>query len=136
MKTLQQLEREYFVKKVGGANNSEPLNNIKRRYFVSFLTGYPVGPGVHLDELESSWLVKTITDKGGTVNDDDDYAALWKIAVAQFGQTPSGYLADNQRMFYVNSLLSSASPSASPSASISPSSSPSVSPSISPSPSA
>ena len=129
MKTLQQLEREYFVRKVGGANNTEPLNNIKRRYFVSFLTGYSVGPNVHLDELESNWLVKTITDKGGTVNDDDDYTALWKIAVAQFGQTPSAYLADNQRIFYVYSLLSSASPSASPSLS------PSISPSISPSPS-
>src|SRR3990167_5701865 len=56
-----------------------------------------------------------------------------QIAVAQFGQTPSAYLADNQRIFYVYSLLSSASPSASPS--LSPSLSPSISPSISPSPS-
>jgi len=103
MKNLTQLEREYFVRKVGGALPTEPLENLKRRYFVSFLAGsYPVSSSVSIGELESNWLIKVIVDAGGTVNDEDDYSALWKIAVVELGKTPSKYLADNQKIFFLH----------------------------------
>lgn len=103
MKNLQQLEREYFVRKVGVAIPTEPLNNIKRRYFVSFLTGVTnVGPHVPFYDLEFYWLTKVITDGGGVLTGDEDYSALWKIIVAQLGKTPSKYRADNEKIFYLH----------------------------------
>lgn len=103
MKNLSQLEREYFVKKVGAALPTESLNSIKRRYFVSFLTGdFPVDPDTSIIELESNWLTKVVTTGGATITDDEDYAALWKIAVAQLEITPSNYLNQNKRLFFAS----------------------------------
>ena len=99
---LRQLERDYFVRKAGGAPNSEKLNSIKRRYYYTFLTGYPMSSRTSLNELEQLWLQKLVTDAGGTITDGVNYEVLWKQAVMAISKVPSKYLADNKITFFRN----------------------------------
>lgn len=99
---VSEVERAYFVRKAGGATPTEPLNNIRRRYFYTFLTGQLMTARTSLNELEAMWLTKVITDAGATVTDTVNYEILWKQAVMTLNKTPSKYLADNKILFYVN----------------------------------
>lgn len=99
---VTEVERNYFVRKVGAAPPTEPLNNLKRRYFYSFLTGKPMSGRTSLANLEMMWLEKVITDAGQSVTDANSYETLWKLAVETLSITPSKYLADNQITFFLN----------------------------------
>jgi len=130
---LNQLEREWYGARVAGATAQTPLNQLKREYYTGFLgSGFA---GTSIWELETAWLNKYISEKGGVVGDD-----LWKCAVLVIGQVPTLYLNQNKIIFYLHAGmdLASLSPSASqsPSASASKSASKSLSPSASASPSA
>lgn len=99
---LQQLERNYFVRKAGGAEPREPLNNIKRRYFYTFLTGQPMSARTPLGELEALWLTKVVADSGATVTDSVNYEVLWKQAVMTLSKVPSKFVNDNKIIFFQN----------------------------------
>ena len=53
---LTEVEREYFVRVVGGAPVNEPLNNIKRRY-MSSVVGSAATSNASLDQIEKLWLL-------------------------------------------------------------------------------
>lgn len=97
---LNKAERDYFVRKAGGAAVGKPLNQIKREYFISF-TGAAV-PQISLDELEYRWQLKVLANAGVTEPDMDSIADLWIAMVASIGKTPSKYLNDNMLKFYLN----------------------------------
>jgi len=100
IKRLSQLEREYFVKKAGGADPQEPLDQIKRRYFCSYVGGTDKDT---FSELESSWQTKVIATNGGTPN--SNYASdLWREMVVSIGEIPGTTSTENQRIFYTNDL--------------------------------
>lgn len=99
---LGQLERDYFVRKAGGAPNSEKLNNIKRRYFYTYLTGTPMSARTSLAELEQLWLQKLVLTAGQSLPDSVNYEVLWKQAVISISKVPSKYLADNKITFFRN----------------------------------
>ena len=130
---LNQLERQWYGARVSGATAQTPLNQLKREYYIGYLgAGFA---GTSIWELETAWLYKYISNKGGVAGDD-----LWKSAVLVIGQVPTPYLNQNKIIFYLHAGLdlASVSPSASlsPSASGSKSASKSASPSSSLSPSA
>ena len=113
---LNQLEREWLSARVTGATAQTPLNQLKRNYYIGFLG--PNFGGAHIWELETAWLTKYISEKGGVVGDN-----LWASAVSLIGQVPTVYLNQNKILFYLHAGmdLASFSPSGSASASPSPS---------------
>lgn len=101
MAHLTAVERNYFVRKLGGAANTDPLNNIKRKYFYSYI-GSDVGPTTPLHQLEKMWLAKLINTAGvGSINIKNE-SDLWKNAVLAIGQTPSPYINNNKMKFFIN----------------------------------
>jgi hypothetical protein len=98
---LSELERKYFVQKSGGAEPTEPLNNIRRRYMQSLVGADANTP---FNELEAMWLVHVINDNSGTVTNSRSNATLWKDAVIAIGETPSTYITENQKIFYTNDI--------------------------------
>lgn len=97
---LHEVERAYFVRKVGGAEPTKPLNQIKREYFIAQTGAAPTH--VTLPELERRWLISVINAGGGTVVDRTSDGHLWKLAVTTLSLTPSEYLNDNKITFYLN----------------------------------
>ncbi len=98
---LSQIERAYFVQKVGGAEPREPLNNIKRRYMSGFI-GAGVSARTPLQQLEKLWLAKILANAGITTMNFNSVENLWKLVVISISQTPSNYLNDNKIKFYSN----------------------------------
>jgi hypothetical protein len=97
MARLREVERAYFVRKAGGAEPTEPLNNLKRRYMAETIGG-GTSPQTPMHELEKLWLLAVI----GGAGDFQSNADLWKLAVSSLGETPSAYENDNKIKFYVN----------------------------------
>lgn len=95
---LSQVERAYFVRKVGGAAVTEPLNNIKRRY-MSGVVGAGVSAKTPLDQLEKLWLLAVI---GGAARDWNSIEELWRQAVMAVSQVPTSSLHDNKMKFYIH----------------------------------
>lgn len=98
MARLREVERAYFVRKVGGAAPTEPLNNIKRRYMVGVI-GSGVSAKTSMDQLEKLWLLAVI---GTAVPDFGANSELWKLAVSSIGKIPTNYENDNKIIFYLN----------------------------------
>ena len=96
-KSLAELERRYFVKKAGGAETNEPLNNIKRRYWLGLIGG---DRNTGFGNLEDDWLRKIINDNGGTPA--SDYTAdLYVEAVAALSGSPTKYINENKKQVYI-----------------------------------
>lgn len=95
---LTEVERAYFVRKAGGAEPREPLNNIKRRY-ISGVIGAGVNAQTPLHQLEKLWLLSVI---GGAARNFNSIEELWRQAVISLGLTPSKFLNDNKITFYLN----------------------------------
>ena len=98
IKTLSQIEREYFARKLGGAPSSETLNQIKRRYWIDFLSA---DTQKTLAMLESEWQDKVIVDLGGT-SEDKFGTDSWATMVALLGLIPTKQVNGNKRIFYLN----------------------------------
>ena len=99
---LNQKEREWVSVKATGVTAQTPLNQIKRKYYISYLGG-TIPPTATLADLEARWLNKYIRTLGGTPS-SQDIPTLWKEAVVAIGQTPSKFLNDNKIIFYINAL--------------------------------
>lgn len=129
---LSEVERTYYVHKIGGASPTTPLNQIKRQHWISVIGGTAQTP---FNQLESNWMIHVISNSGFVPMNPNSTADLWRQMVISIGLTPTDYVDQNKMLFYIGAFLSSDSPSYSPSASASrsPSLSPSASPSISPS---
>ena len=90
---LTQLEREYFVRKLGGAAQTRPFNDIKREYLISQVGA--VSPSETVVSLEKKWLRDLI---GGA--DSTTEAELWAEAVISEGGIPTKYVNQNKRIFF------------------------------------
>ena len=99
-KSLAELERQYFVKKVGGADHDEPLTNIKRRYWLGLLGG---DRNTGLNDLEKDWLRKLINDNGGTPVSNET-ADLYVVAVNALGGAATKFINDNKKQIYILNL--------------------------------
>lgn len=93
---LTQAERNYFVRKAGGAPVTERLNNIKRRY-MSGVVGAGVSSLTPLNQLERMWLI-SIVGASPDLSDSD----LWIRAVISITQTPTAQINGNKLKFYLN----------------------------------
>lgn len=95
---LKEVERAYFVRKAGGAEPTEPFNQVKRRYIAEFVGG--LTPATKMDEAEILFLRKIADDDGQT---PAEYIGdLWKQAVIAAGGTPSDHMNENKIYFYLN----------------------------------
>jgi hypothetical protein len=97
-KNLSDVERQYFARKAGNATPQEPLNDIKRRYFMNYLTAVD---GSTFSDLETQWKIKFITDNGGTIVSIYD-ADLWKQMVIAISKVPVKQVNANKMTFYLN----------------------------------
>lgn len=95
---LSEVERAYYVRKAGGAAPTEPLNQLKRRYWGTIITAGS-GPQTPFNQLEKRWLLAVIGQAAQNYNSIED---LWREAVISIGETPSPYLNDNKIKFYLN----------------------------------
>jgi len=96
-KSLSELERKYFVEKVGGAETNEPLNGLKRRYWLSSFSG---DRNTGMNDLEKDWLRKIINDNGGTPT-SDYLSTLYVEAVAALSGDPTKYINENKKQVYI-----------------------------------
>jgi hypothetical protein len=92
-KSLAEIERDWFVKKVGAR---APIDELKKRYWKSQnAVGYSV------TELESSWLGIAITAKSGTPS--SDYPSdLWKQLNRLEGFKVCKTYDENRMVYYLN----------------------------------
>jgi hypothetical protein len=97
MSSLSELERLYFVSKNGGADRSEKVTGLKRKYWLGLFGG---DRNTGFDDLEKQWLSKIITDNGGTP-DSYEASSLWVEAVAALGGDPSKYINENKKQVYI-----------------------------------
>ena len=95
--SLTELERRYFVEKAGGAVPSEPLNNIKRRYWLDSIGG---DRNTGFNDLEKDWLRNIINDNGGTPSSNRT-SDLFVQAVAALGGDPTKYINQNKKQVYI-----------------------------------
>jgi len=96
---LQEIERAYFIRKLGQTvPPSMSLNEIKIRYWVSYVGGFP--QGTPFNDMETAWIEKLITD--ATPDPGYDWADDWKEMVSSIGQTPTKYINQNKLIFYLN----------------------------------
>lgn len=94
---LNQLEREYFIRKLGGTILPQrPMNDIKREYFISQIA--VTSPSESTITLERKWLRDLITTGGGTPSSTEN--ELWSEAVLVEGGTPTKFPNQNKRIFY------------------------------------
>jgi hypothetical protein len=77
--SLTQIERAWFTTAVGGAEPTEALTSIKKRYWLGLGLA-----GSTYNELERAWLISLTA---GTGSDAD----LWKLAAAVVAGTSSNY---------------------------------------------
>lgn len=95
---LTELERAYFVSKVSGANPTEPLNSIKKRYWLDNYGTGSVSRG--MNDMEKDWLRDIIVTNGGTPN-SNYLSALYTQAVEALGGVSSKFIKENQRQIYL-----------------------------------
>jgi hypothetical protein len=97
-KSLSEVERSWFAQRIPGTLGTTPLNDIKRKYYMSELGGTDVR---FLGDLEVQWLRKVITAAGGTPS--GNYSAdLWKQAVDSAGLRVSNSTDENKQTYYRN----------------------------------
>lgn len=98
---LPEVERAYFVRKLGvNADNTKPLNQIKREYFAKFVaSGNATTP---FNELELRWILKVLNDATITPANPNSMADLWKQMVLAVSQTPVRNIDQNRITFYLN----------------------------------
>lgn len=96
--SLSQLERSWFAQKISGLPATTPLNDIKRKYYMSQIGGADVR---YLSDLEVQWLRKVITTAGGTPT-GNYLADLWKQAVGVNGLRVSKSMDENKQTYYRN----------------------------------
>uniref|UniRef100_A0A6M3LF14 Uncharacterized protein n=1 Tax=viral metagenome TaxID=1070528 RepID=A0A6M3LF14_9ZZZZ len=98
---LPELERAYFIRKLGGTQGpTKPLNQIKREYWSSF-----VGEGAAntpFNELELRWILRVLGDAGITPANSNSEADLWKQMVLSITEVPVNYINQNKITFYIN----------------------------------
>jgi hypothetical protein len=89
---LGALQRQWFARHLSGVTAQTPLNDLKRRYFVSQIGGASANVQ-DLNDMEVQWFRKLINDNGGTPS--GMYPPdLLKQALAALGFTVTKY--DNQ----------------------------------------
>lgn len=101
MANLSQAERTWFATHTTGTTSQTPLNDIKRRYFISEIGGASADIK-SLGDLESQWLRKAITDAGGTPVSTGYTSELWRQLVGALNLTVSKYEPENRLTFYLN----------------------------------
>lgn len=98
---LSEIERAYFVRKLGGTQlPTKRLNQIKREYFVSF-TG-AAAPQISLNELTIRWMIKVLGNATITPSNTNSEADLWKQMVLAISKTPQPKIDENKAIFYLN----------------------------------
>lgn len=96
---LAEVERKYFIRKLGQeVPASMSLNEIKIRYWVSYVGGF--AQGTPFNDMENAWIEKLITD--ATPDPGYDWADDWKEMVSAIGQIPTKYINQNKLIFYTN----------------------------------
>lgn len=100
MKTLNQLEREYFIRKLNTADSqTKSVDQIKREYFIA-QTG-AANSNISITELEKRWLLKVLGDAG--VTPASIYTAdLWRMMVATLNVAPSRFTKENKLKWFLN----------------------------------
>lgn len=98
---LSALERTWLATHTTGTSSQTPLNDIKRRYFVSQIGGSAADIN-SLGDLEAQWLRSVIVTAGGTPSSTQFTSQLWKEAVIALGYRVSNYLNENKLTFYLN----------------------------------
>lgn len=94
---LAEVERQYFIRKLGqDVPPSMSLNEIKIRYWVSYVGGFP--QGTPFNDMENAWITKVINKSEGEADWSDD----WKEMVSAIGQIPTKYKKQNKLIFYLN----------------------------------
>lgn len=96
---LSLIERKWFASRVPGQSGTTPLNDIKRRYYVSQLGSVPSVNS--LTDLEKRWLRATITANGKTPT-GDSLADLWTQLVASAGLRVSKRIDENRQTYFLN----------------------------------
>lgn len=97
MSSLSELERRYFVEKNGGADRSEKVTGLKRKYWLGLFGG---DRNTGLDDLEKQWLAKIINDNGDTPSDNET-STLYIEAIVALGGTPTKYINENKKQVYI-----------------------------------
>lgn len=96
---LAEVERKYFIRKLGQTvSPSMSLNEIKIRYWVSFVGGFP--QGTPFNDMEWDWMLKVISDGGG--GPEDTWSDVWKQMVIAIVQIPTKHRNQNKLIFYLN----------------------------------
>jgi len=95
---LQEIERVYFIRKLGQTvPPSMSLNEIKIRYWVSYVGGF--AQGTPFNDMEWAWIVKVL---GAATASREDWDDAWKEMVSTIGQIPVKYQNQNKLIFYLN----------------------------------
>ncbi len=98
---LSEAERAYFVRKLGvTADNTKPLNQIKREYYAKFVASGSAN--TPFNELELRWILKVLGDAAITPSNPNSMADLWKQMVSSISQTPTNRIDQNKLTFYLN----------------------------------
>ncbi len=95
------LERKWLSDHTTGVGPQTPLNDLKRKYYVSQIGG-PAADVRYLQDLEKQWLRKVITDASGTPSGTRHVEQLWREAVTALGYRVSNYVNENKATFYIN----------------------------------
>jgi hypothetical protein len=98
---LTAIEKRWLLTHTTGVTSQTPLNDIKRKYFVSEIGG-TAADVKSLNDLERQWLRKVIVDASGTPSVTIYTEQLWKEAVSALGYTVSKFLNENKTTFYLN----------------------------------
>lgn len=100
MKPLNQLEREYFIRKLNTDDSrAKTTDQIKREYFIAE-TG-ATSSQTSLQELEYRWQLKVLGAAGLTPASIHS-ADLWRMMVATLSIAPSLYTNENKLRWYLN----------------------------------
>lgn len=92
---LAEVERKYFIRKLGQEiPASMSLNEVKIRYWVSYVGGFP--QGTPFSDMEDAWITKVINKP------DTDYSDDWIEMVISIGKIPTKYINQNKLIFYLN----------------------------------
>ena len=95
---LAEVERAYFIRKLAEDVNPQiSLNEIKVRYWVKFVGGFP--SKTPFNDMEWAWIVKVL---GAATSSREDWDDAWKEMVSTIGQTPVKYQNQNKLTFYLN----------------------------------
>lgn len=95
---LSEAERLYYIRKLGKANNREPLNQVKREYWGKIVT--TITAKTPFNEAEVQWMVKVISTSGQTPKVWQ--ADLWQQMVISIGKIPMAKVDQNKLTFYLN----------------------------------